>query len=414
MAPAFIRRYRGDEAIAYLHPSLASILGPTRGVLLFQEQILRIAHDIAGLSWAQADHLRRGMSKFQSGEMSSMQATFITGCLRPIPEGPAFTLEQAHTLWQQVAAFAGYGFNQGHATAYADISYRSAYLKTHWPAEFMAARLATWGGYYSQAIYITEARRLGIAVHPPHINQSKADFLLKSVDTVADRPAAHLWMGLGQIKELRNVTIDTLLSSRVHSGPFTSLHDFLSRVQVQRKELNHLIQCGALDSLAASRAALLQESEDLQGNLGLHQLAFTFATSNISPEPIVQRLQWEQRILGLPVSCHPLDALEAGAFPGHTVRSIKDAKASSGASLQLLGVRLPGWAGARSWILADRSNHLFAFCVKGLSVPRPWQPLLVSGRWREDEWGGGSFQVETCKTLAYPELGDASAETNLA
>ncbi|MCB8989228.1 MAG: DNA polymerase III subunit alpha, partial [Ardenticatenaceae bacterium] len=172
MAKSFIRRYRGEESVSYLHPALQPILQPTQGVLLFQEQILRLAVEIAGLSWEQADHLRRGMSKFQSREMAAMRLAFVLGCQRAAPDGPALTPQQAETLWEQVMAFAGYGFNQGHATAYADVSYRSAYLKTHYPAEFLCARLMDQGGFHHPAIYMAEARRLGIAVHPPHINVS--------------------------------------------------------------------------------------------------------------------------------------------------------------------------------------------------------------------------------------------------
>ncbi|MCB0105034.1 MAG: DNA polymerase III subunit alpha, partial [Caldilineaceae bacterium] len=119
MAGSFIRRYRGEEPVSYLHPALETILGPTKGVLIFQEQVLRVAHEIAGLRWAEADELRKGMSKFQPQAMERMRQRFVEGCRRPAPAGPAFTAEQAATLWEQVQAFAGYGFNQGHATAYA-------------------------------------------------------------------------------------------------------------------------------------------------------------------------------------------------------------------------------------------------------------------------------------------------------
>jgi DNA polymerase III alpha subunit len=113
-------------------------------VLIFQEQVLRIAREIAGLSWVEADSLRKGMSKFQSAEMEAMRDRFVVGCQRAAPDGPALSEPQARALWEQVAPFAGYGFNQGHATAYADVSYRSAYVRAHWPTAFLAARLANW------------------------------------------------------------------------------------------------------------------------------------------------------------------------------------------------------------------------------------------------------------------------------
>ncbi|MCB0158994.1 MAG: DNA polymerase III subunit alpha, partial [Caldilineaceae bacterium] len=161
MAQTFIRRYRGEEPTRYLHPALEPVLHTTKGVLIFQEQVLRIATAIAGLTWEEADHLRRGMSKFQPEEMTAMRARFVAGCCRPVPDGPGFTPAQAETLWQQVEAFAGYGFNQGHATAYADVSYRSAYLKAHWPAAFLCARLQDWGGFHHQAIYYRRGATAG-------------------------------------------------------------------------------------------------------------------------------------------------------------------------------------------------------------------------------------------------------------
>jgi len=273
MARLFVLRYRGEAPVAYLHPALEPILGRTKGVLIFQEQILRIATEITGLSWQQADFLRRGMSHFGRQEMESMRAAFITGCMRPAPDGPGFTAQQATTLWEQVEPFAGYGFNQGHATAYAGVSYRSAYLKAHFPAEFFAARLADWGGFHHPAIYVAEARRLGIAVRPPHVNQSGRKFALDgergvgSGERRATRvagtpplPAPHstLWMGLGQVRDLRQAAVRAIIAAR-RERPFTGLRDLLSRVALQDKEAQHLVQCGALDGLGASRAALLTE-----------------------------------------------------------------------------------------------------------------------------------------------------------
>ena len=117
-------RYRGEEPVTYLHETLEPILHATRGVLLFQEQILRVAREVAGLSGQEADYLRRGMSHFRSEEMDAMAERFMEGCQRPTPGGPGMGQRAAQTLWEQVKAFAGYGFNQGHATAYAAVSYR--------------------------------------------------------------------------------------------------------------------------------------------------------------------------------------------------------------------------------------------------------------------------------------------------
>ncbi|MEZ4718227.1 MAG: DNA polymerase III subunit alpha [Caldilineaceae bacterium] len=299
MAQTFVRRYRGEEPTRYLHPALEPVLHTTKGVLIFQEQVLRIATEIAGLTWAEADHLRRGMSKFQPEEMTAMRARFVAGCRRPAPDGPGFAQGQAETLWQQVEAFAGYGFNQGHATAYADVSYRSAYLKAHWPAAFLCARLQDWGGFHHQAIYIAEAQRLGIAVRPPHVNHSGRKFTL-----TFDADAPVLWMGLGQVRDLRRQAVAGIIAAR-REHPFTGVRDLLLRVELQAKEVRHLIQCGALDGLGASRAAMLAEAGDLSRAGSAAQMAFDFGAPAVPPEDVAARLDWERHILACPSASTP-------------------------------------------------------------------------------------------------------------
>jgi DNA polymerase-3 subunit alpha len=252
MARTFVRRYRGEEPVRYLHLALEPILGSTKGVLIFQEQILRIAVEIAGLSWAQADHLRRGV-KFKAESMQEMEAQFVRGCQRPPPQGPGLTPKQAQTLWEQILPFSGYGFNKGHAMAYAEVSYRSAYVKAHWPAAFLCARLINWGGFHHPAVYIAEAIRLGIDVRGPHVNHSERRFSL-----AWEGEQAVLWMGLGWIKDLRRSTVGAILTERKRQ-PFTGVRDLAMRVPLQHKELAHLVQCGALDGMGESRAALLAE-----------------------------------------------------------------------------------------------------------------------------------------------------------
>ncbi|MEZ4727845.1 MAG: hypothetical protein R3E79_12015 [Caldilineaceae bacterium] len=343
MAASFVRRYRGEEEVTYLHPALEPILGPTKGVLLFQEQVLRVAHTLAGLSWLEADSLRKGMSKFQPEAMERMRSRFIEGCQRPAPLGPAFTLEQATTLWEQVRAFAGYGFNQGHATAYADVSYRSAWLKAHYPAAFLAARLANYGGFHHPAIYMAEAQRLGVPVRPPHINHSRCHVALAFADRDPTRPI--LWIGLTQVRSLRRSTIAAILTQRKVQS-FTSLADLRERIAVQPKELTHLIQCGALDGLGESRAALLAAAQEKHKAANAWQLAFDFSAPVIEPESTVQRLQWERQILGQPVSVHPVTRL-ATADAGCS--TFAQAIAQPGRRLPLALTRLPGWISGKGF-----------------------------------------------------------------
>lgn len=376
MAAEFVRRYRGEAPVRYLHPSLEPILASTRGVLLFQEQILRVAREVAGLSWAEADELRRGMSKFEAARMEALQANFVTGC----QTCSRLTAQQAATLWRQVAAFAGYGFNQGHATAYAAVSYRSAYLKTHYPAIFIWARLAVGGGFHHPAVYLAEARRLGLTVRPPHVNHSGRRITL-------DRDERTLWLGLGAVRDVRRATMAALVAQR----PFADLRDLLARVSLHDKELRHLIQGGALDGLGASRAALLAEAERLQRATSVQQLAFDFGRATVSAESPTQRLAWELAVLDMAVSRWNETPPDPAAGTG-LARLLQQPRTLT----TVQAVRLPGWTGDDGFFLSDGPDLLPAHLTPSNNQGRPpaWEALWLRGQWRPDAWGGGSFVVQ--------------------
>ena len=401
MAQAFIRRYRGQETVTFLHPALEPILGNTQGVLLFQEQVLRVATEIAHLSWAEADHLRRGMSKFKAKEMARMRQRFVAGC----QQQSDFLVEQAETLWEQVMAFAGYGFNQGHATAYADISYRSAYLKTHFPAQFLCARLRDYGGFHHPAIYIAEAQRLGLDVHPPHVNFSGRKFRLTTGEIrdwrleiesdITQSPI--LWMGLGQVRDLRRSAVRAIVAAR-QERPFTSLRDLLSRVAeqvpLQKKEIVHLIQCGALTGLGESRAALLADAEEIQRAGSAGQLAFDLGLKTaVHPETLAEQLAWETAVLGWPVSANPLAVVQdqtSDDVPLRYLPRLRNQKTT------VSGVRLPGWTGGRGFYFSDGDSYEIAQLDKTAAVKgkiKPWFPYRLTGFWREDAWGGSRFEA---------------------
>lgn len=395
MAAAFIRRYRGEEEASYLHPSLVPILQSTYGVLLFQEQILRVAREIAGLSWAEADHIRRGMSKFRTHEMTSIRERFVSGCQRPHPHGPALSPEQANTLWEQVLAFAGYGFNQGHATAYADVSYRSAYLKQHWPAAFLTARLIEQGGFHHPAIYLAEMNQFGVSIRPPHINHSLRYFTL-AFEGDAENQQTVLWLGLGQVRSLRKASVQSIIEAR-GDALFVSLQDLARRVLLQPKELTHLIQCGALDGLAAHRAELLDQADDIRRAKNLQQMSFGFESVDSPPEESrADRLSWEQHLLDYPVTVHPLDIV---ALPQANFVPLSELNKHPGQRNHVVGVRLPGWTGTGGFYLGDRRCYVRAGFSQKRKNPRPWHPLHLTGRWLLDEWGGGWFQIDTCHEL---------------
>ena len=216
---AFVARYRGLQDATYLHPALQPLLQDTYGVILYQEQVLRIAHELAGFSLAEADLLRRAMSHFDPGkQMQVLQQRFIAGAgeRSGVPE------PVAGRVWEMMAAFAGYGFPKAHAASYARVSWQSAWCKTHHPALFMAAVLANWGGYYSQRVYLTEARRMGLALRPPQVNYALPEFSVRYLDG-----SPVLFMGLNQVRELTRRTQSRILRYR----PFTSFMDFLARAR---------------------------------------------------------------------------------------------------------------------------------------------------------------------------------------
>jgi DNA polymerase III alpha subunit len=347
-----------------------------------------VAREIAGLSWAQADQLRRGMGHFGHAEMAEMEAAFVAGCQRPPPAGPGLDHQQAQTLWDQVLAFSGYGFNQGHATSYAMVSYRSTYLKVHWPAAFLCARLTEWGGFHHQAIYIAEAVRLGLMVRPPHVNHSGRRFTLEEEGT-----QSVLWMGLGQVRDLRRDSVRAIVAER-QAQSFSDLRDLLVRVPLQPKEITHLIQCGALDGLGESRAALLADAGEIERAGSALQMTFAFAQPEVAPESPAQRLAWERHLLGQPLSVHPLEAVD---LPEHL--SLSQLPEHPGQPVTVAGVRLPGWTGGEGFFLGDGQTFVVARGGPAQRAPTPWQPLLVRGRWLSDEWGGCWLQVDGLKQM---------------
>ncbi len=409
MARSFVRRYRGEEPVSYLHPALEPILRHTKGVLIFQEQVLRLAREIADLSWEEADHLRRGMSKFRPEEMTAMRQRFIRGCMRPEPDGPGLSQRQANQLWDQVDAFSGYGFNQGHATAYAMVSYRSAYLKAHWPAAFLCARLAGHGGYHHPAIYIAEARRLGIQVRPPHVNHSGRRFTLEFEGDEGKSRAAVLWMGLEQVRELRRRSIASIRRER-SLGEFSGVRDLIGRVELQQKEIMHIIQGGALDGLASSRSKAIAEAEDVFRAGTPHQIPFEFGDQGTpQQESAAKRMDWERYILGFPVSVNPLELIPEDLKESRTLRGLQSAEESS---ISLVGFKLPGRTGGSGFFFGDGDEFIRAQFDEEAKHPRTaiqsWAPVRLYGRWRADDWGGGWFQIARVERLT-PAEGDSGA-----
>ena len=304
---AFVRRFKGEEKVKHLHPSLAPLLDETFGVILYQEQVLRIAHELAGFSLAEADLLRRAMSHFDPGKrMQELQRKFVGEA----QEKSGVSAETGERIWEMMAAFAGYGFPKAHAASYARVAWRSAWCKSHFPAEFMAAVLANWGGYYSQRVYLSEARRMGLIVRPPHVNYSVHNFSVRKLEDSTERA---LFMGLDQVKELTRQTIGRI----IQFAPFASLEDFLARAVPRAQEAENLARVGALDGLGKIPSILkrLQNGGWQQNQLSL----FEWTDSSDEDWTLQQKVNAQSEILAASLDAHPLELVsekiaEAGAI----------------------------------------------------------------------------------------------------
>ena len=321
---AFVRRFKGEEPVRHIHPALAPLLDETFGVILYQEQVLRIANELAGFSLAEADLLRRAMSHFDPGKkMQELERKFVSE-VRSKSGIPGDTGER---IWEMMAAFAGYGFPKAHAASYAQIGWRSAWCKEYFPAEFMAAVLANWGGYYSQRVYLSEARRMGLKVRAPHINYSSHNF---SVRTLMDSNDRALFMGLEQVKELTHRTIKGI----IQNAPFTSLDDFLSRVDPRRQEAENLARVGALDGFGKIPAILqrLQSGGWQQDQMSL----FAWTDTSKQDWSLQQKATAQLELLGASLDAHPLELVQgklAGAI------STLEAVERIGQRVTVVGVR---------------------------------------------------------------------------
>lgn len=324
---AFVRRYKGEEAVEHIHPALAPLLEDTYGVILYQEQVLRIANQLAGLSLAEADLLRRAMSHFDPGkQMITLREKFIAGAQTHSGVPP----ETGARVWELMAAFAGYGFPKAHAASYAQVGWRGAWCKTHFPAEFMAAVLANWGGYYSQRVYLSEARRLGLSVRSPHVDHAGEQF---SVCYPGGQPV--LYMGLDQVRGLTHRTIQRILRLR----PFHSLDDFLARVDPRRQEAEALARCGALEGLG-SIPALLERITPGGWRAGQPSL-FDVQIEAGSDWSLAQKVTAQQEILGASLEAHPLELLAGPISAAHAVTTL-EAVARPGQRVTVAGLRQAG------------------------------------------------------------------------
>ena len=315
---AFVRRFKGEEKVSHLHPALAPLLDETFGVILYQEQVLRIAHELSGFSLAEADLLRRAMSHFDPGKrMQELQRKFVSEAESKSGVPSAV----GERVWEMMAAFAGYGFPKAHAASYAKVAWRSAWCKTYFPAQFMAAVLANWGGYYSQRVYLSEARRMGLTVRPPHVNWAGSNFQVRN---------EALYMGLDQVKDLTRRTIERI----IQLAPFHSLDEFLSRVDPRPQEAINLVRVGGLEGFGTIPSILQRLKSGWQAG----QMSLFGWDDNEADWTLEQKVDAQVELLGVSLEAHPLE-LVADQVSASGAISTADAAGKLGRRVTVAGVR---------------------------------------------------------------------------
>jgi DNA polymerase III alpha subunit len=348
MSRSFVLRHLGKEPPVLPHPALG-FLNETYGVMIYQEDVMRTLSAVAGMTLAEADVMRRGMSfKGDPRKFLDMKERFLSGAREAIAAGhaPAVPDEVLDELWRQLASFAGYAFCKAHSASYAVLSFQAAWLKAHHPAEFMAAVMSNGGGFYSVSAYLEEARRLGLTIQLPDVNHSRDVF------TGRGRTVR---IGLQQVHGMSRRSMDALLDERTAHGFFVSLGNLLERVpQLQENEVENLIRCGACDGFELTRPELLwrhallrrerkgasrgRRRESADTTAVTVQTATLFPVGGTAPGggsavsliPAIpdyspqEKLQQEVEVLHLTATGHPMAALrpwlaERGVIPARDI-----------------------------------------------------------------------------------------------
>ena len=365
MIDDFIDRKHGRKKIEYMHPKLEGILHNTQGIIVYQEQVMRIASDLAGFTLGGADLLRRAMGKKKKEEMEKQRSLFVQGCKKnDISE------QKAVEIFSYMEEFANYGFNKSHSACYSVVAYQTAYLKVHYPAEFMAATISSEMGTSDRVtILLEECRKMEIKVLPPDVNESDWDFVVLN---------GQIRFGLGAVKNVGKGAVEAIVKDREENGPYKTIFELARRMaefSVNKKVFESLAEAGALDSLQGTRAQLFaaveaavdfaQKTKKSNGNANQSTL-FDFendAEMEI-PEPLLpvvddwnssEVLSREKNILGFFLSGHPLDRFrdEVEAFSTTSVLKASELKDQA-------GVRMCGIIGEVKTHM-DRKNRAMAF-----------------------------------------------------
>ena len=376
--PTYLRNRKDPSKVVYQTPQMAHIVDVTNGVVIYQEQVMQICRELAGFSFGQADNVRRAMSKKKLKVMEAEREHFVHGCTEPgkecagcvkngIPEAVA------NQIYDDMISFASYAFNKSHAACYAYVAFQTAYLKCHYPHEFMAALLTSVLDNTSKVIeYTSECQRMGIKVLPPDINVSRGGF---TVDSDSIR------FGLNAVKSVGRNLIDSVVKER-KNRPYRSLYDFCKRLhgnELNRRALENLIKAGSFDALEPSRRAMIDSAEgilksvetdarqNLEGQMDLfgmmggeqEQAASDYKIPNTPEYPAGDLLKMEKEVSGLYLSGHPLDAYRAqiSQISTCTIADLQgeDAKRFDNQNVTILCTVV------KNKIMTTKSNTLMAF-----------------------------------------------------
>jgi len=414
MVDDFINRKHGRAKVVYDHPDIGPVLKPTYGVILYQEQVMQIAQVLAGYSLGGADMLRRAMGKKKPEEMEKQRAIFTEGCLKNNIDAKTAT-----GIFDLMEKFAGYGFNKSHSAAYALVSYQTAWMKAHYPAEFMAAVMsADMDNTDKVVLLVEECKQMKIKLHPPCVNRSDHHFCSTTRGEVI--------YGLGAVKGVGESAIEAIVAERDANGLFTDMFEFCKRVNLKklnRRSLETLINCGALDALGPNRATMMNSltaaiqmadqhtknsAAGMSDMFGFATLKTTDHTQEVAETRWSEVPEWDDRrrlgaekdSLGLYLTGHPIDMYRA-ELKRYVSARIANLQADKNRKVTvaglLVGVRvIKTKRGSNIGILTldDKSGKLdvtlFSEALENYrDLLKPDSVIIVSGEVSIDDFSGG-------------------------
>ncbi|HEY1878115.1 MAG TPA: DNA polymerase III subunit alpha, partial [Rhizomicrobium sp.] len=426
--PTYIARKNGKEPVEYLHPAMEPILKETYGVMTYQDDVMRIARELAGYTMGEADILRRAMGKKIPAEMIPQREKFMKGASER-----GIIKSVAETIFEQAEKFAGYGFNKGHAAAYAQVAYQTAYLKANYPVEFLAASMTLDIGNTDRLnIFRQEAQRLGVKVAPPDINCSEAVF-------ACDADANTVFYALAAVKGVGRQAMDHVVEVREAGGKFKSLSDFARRVDprlVNKRAFENLVRAGAFDSLNPNRRQLVENSDRILGGAQAAQReresgqVSLFGGGGASEElrltalpdwPVHERLGEEFSAMGFYLSGHPLDAYGPALkrLGASTYAALLEDRRRGGFKAKIAGTLI------KKSERRGRSDQMYAFVSfsdptgmfeimlfpEVLAASRPLleagKSLLISA---SAEWDGDDLKLRAASILDLDQAAQAAGE----